>query len=190
VAALANISKGALYLYFKSKEDLFKAVVRENVVALIQASSERAAAFDGSSERLLRVLVDSWWQQFGSTRAGGISKLMVAESSNFPEIAQFFLEEVIEPWHALLAHAIDRGIASGEFRAVDTALHVRVIAAALVMLSLWKHSFGPCSAQPLDPEHYLATLLDVHLAALRPGAPRDPWHAPRSQKRRTAKNAA
>lgn len=190
VAARAQVSKGTLYLYFANKEDLFKAVVRENVVTLITASAARSDAFEGSSEGLLRVLVDSWWQQFGSTRAGGISKLMVAESSNFPEIAQFFLEEVIEPWHALLAHAIDRGIAGGEFRAVDTALHVRVIAAALVMLSLWKHSFGPCSAQPLDPEHYLATLLDVHLAALRPDAPRDAWHAPRSQKRRTAKNAA
>jgi AcrR family transcriptional regulator len=170
VAARAQVSKGTLYLYFANKEDLFKAVVRENVVALIRASAERASTHRGSSEGLLRTLVDSWWQQFGNARAGGISKLMVAESGNFPEIARFFVEEVIEPWHALMASAIERGIAAGEFRRLDSALFVRAMTAPLVMLSLWKHSLGACSRKPLDPERYLATVLDIHLAALRPAA--------------------
>jgi AcrR family transcriptional regulator len=192
VAARAKVSKGTLYLYFAKKEDLFKAVVRQNVVELIRASAERAATFEGSSEGLLRALVDSWWQRFGNTRAGGISKLMVAESGNFPEIARFFLEEVIEPWHALLARAIERGVTSGEFRPVDTALYVRVMTAPLVMLSLWKHSFGACSAQPLDPEQYLAAVLDAHLASLRPAVAAPPRSEPSatSQKRRSAKTAA
>lgn len=167
VAARAKVSKGTLYLYFSNKEDLFKAVVRQNVVTLIRATADRVAAHDGDSEGLLRSLVEAWWQEFGSTRAGGISKLMMAESGNFPEIARFFLDEVIEPWHALLASAIERGIARGEFRPVDTATFVRVMTAPLVMLSLWKHSFAPCSAAPLDPQQYLATMLDTHLAALR-----------------------
>jgi AcrR family transcriptional regulator len=192
VAARAQVCKGTLYLYFANKEELFRAVVRENVVVLINASAERAAAFEGSSEGLLRALVDSWWQQFGSTRAGGISKLMVAESGNFPEIARFFIEEVIEPWHALLARAIDRGIASGEFRPVDTGLYVRVMTAPLVMLSLWKHSFSACSAEPIDPPLYLATVLDAHLTSLRSTAPASAVRAvgKRSQKRQSAKNAA
>lgn len=171
VAARARVSKGTLYLYFSNKEELFKAVVRENVVTLIRATADRVAAHDGDSERLLRSLVEAWWQEFGSTRAGGISKLMVAESGNFPEIARFFLDEVIEPWHALLASTIERGITRGEFRPVDTATYVRVMTAPLVMLSLWKHSFAPCSAAPLDPQQYLATMLDTHLAALRATAP-------------------
>jgi AcrR family transcriptional regulator len=174
VAARAKVSKGTLYLYFSNKEDLFKAVVRENVVALIRRTADHVATYEGSSEGLLRTLVDAWWQEFGSTRAGGISKLMVAESGNFPEIARFFLDEVIEPWHALLASALERGIARGEFRAVDTGTYVRVMTAPLVMLSLWKHSFAPCSAIPLDPQHYLATLLDTHLRALLVPAPATP----------------
>jgi len=192
VAARANVSKGTLYLYFANKEELFKAVVRDSVVSLIRASAERAAVFEGSSEGLLRTLVDSWWHQFGSTRAGGISKLMVAESGNFPEIARFFLEEVIEPWHALLGRAIDRGIARGEFRPVDTAVYVRVMTAPLVMLSLWKHSFGACSSQPIDPQLYLVTLLDAHLASLRASGIRPAARGPgkTSQKRRSARSAA
>lgn len=189
VAARAKVSKGTLYLYFSNKEDLFKAVVRENVVTLIRATADRMAAHDGDSEQLLRSLVEAWWQEFGSTRAGGISKLMVAESGNFPEIARFFLDEVIEPWHALLASALERGITSGEFRPVDTATYVRVMTAPLVMLSLWKHSFAPCSAAPLDPQQYLATMLDTHLAALRRPAPAaDNGNA--SQTRRSAQRRA
>lgn len=168
VAARAQVSKGTLYLYFANKEELFKAVVRENVVTLIRDTAEQAAQATGSTESLLRTLVDTWWAEFGNTQAGGISKLMMAESGNFPEIARFFLDEVIEPWHALLGQVIDRGIARGEFRPVDTPLYVRVMTAPLVMLSLWKHSFGPCSAEPIDPQQYLATLIDTHLASLRP----------------------
>ena len=170
VAARARVSKGTLYLYFANKEELFKAVVRESVVTLIRNSAEQAALATGSSEALLRQLVDTWWAEFGNTQAGGISKLMMAESGNFPEIARFFLDEVIEPWHALLGQVIDRGIERGEFRQVQTPMYVRVMTAPLVMLSLWKHSFCPCSAQAIDPQQYLATMVDAHLASLRPPA--------------------
>jgi AcrR family transcriptional regulator len=166
VAARAGVSKGTLYLYFENKEELFKEVVRHSVVARISRAREAAAAWPGSSADLVTALIEQWWREFGSTQAGGITKLMMAESGNFPEIARFYLEEVIEPWHALLAAALERGIAAGEFRAVDVASHVRVITAPLVMLSLWSRSFGPCSADPLDPEAYLACTVAMARAAL------------------------
>lgn len=168
VAARAGVSKGTLYLYFENKEELFKAVVRENIVARISRSADEVLHFDGSSSELVRRLMTTWWEEYGSSTAGGIGKLMMAESGNFPEIARFYLEEVIEPWHALLGQALERGIARGEFRPVDVASHVRVITAPLVMLALWSRSFGPCSAEPLDPEAYLATTIAMVRAALAP----------------------
>ena len=168
VAARAGVSKGTLYLYFENKEDLLKEVVRHNVVARIARARDEAAAWPGPSIELVTALIEQWWRDFGATHAGGIAKLMMAESGNFPEIARFYLEEVIEPWHALLGQALERGIARGEFRAVDVASHVRVITAPLVMLALWSRSFGPCSAEPLDPEAYLATTIAMVRSALVP----------------------
>jgi AcrR family transcriptional regulator len=168
VASRAGVSKGTLYLYFENKEELFKAVVRDNVVARISASAEELARFSGSSTQLLRSLITGWWIDYGSSEAGGLGKLIMAESGNFPEIARFFLDEVIEPWHALLAGALRRGVDSGEFRPVDIPMFVRVMTAPLVMLSLWKRSFGPCSAQPVDADAYIGTHVDMVLAALRP----------------------
>lgn len=170
VATRAGVSKGTLYLYFENKEDLFKAVIRESIVARLSETADEAMRYAGPSDELLRRLIRGWWTEYGNSTAGGIGKLMMAESGNFPEIARFFLEEVIEPWHALLAKAVSRGIERGDFQAVEVETFVRVLTAPLVMLSLWKRSFGPCSTRPLDAEKFIQMLLDTFLAALKPGA--------------------
>jgi len=167
VAARAGVSKGTLYLYFENKEELFKALVRENIVERISAARDELSSFAGSSAELLRTLVNRWWREFGATQAGGISKLMMAESGNFPEITRFFVEEVIEPWHWLVGAVIERGIERGEFRPVDVETFVQVMTAPMVMLGLWKRSFGPCSSRPVDAERYIETLLEMALASLQ-----------------------
>ena len=95
VAARAGVSKGTLYLYFENKEELFKAVVRENIVAALVDAEDLIAGFEGHSSVLLRKLVVSWWQRIGQTKLSGISKLMMAESGNFPDVARFYHEEVV-----------------------------------------------------------------------------------------------
>jgi AcrR family transcriptional regulator len=170
VASRAGVSKGTLYLYFENKEDLFKAVVRESVVARISETAEEIARYQGPSDGLLQHLVQRWWSEYGAKTAGGISKLMMAESNNFPEIARFFLEEVIDPWHALLGSAIRRGIERGEFRKVDVEMTVQTLAATLVMLSLWKCSFGPCGQRPIDADAYIRSALDTFLTSLKRGS--------------------
>ena len=172
VAARAGVSKGTLYLYFENKEELFKAVVRENIVTQLAEAAQEAQHYDGPSETLLQNLITAWWKDFGGTQAGALTKLLMAESGNFPEIARFFLEEVIEPWHRLLGSVVERGIRKREFRPVDVPLFTRVMTAPLVMLSLWNRSFGVCSAQPVDAEAFVAMLLDTHLTSLR--TPRKP----------------
>lgn len=167
VAARAGVSKGTLYLYFANKEDLFKALVRENVVRAIDQAASEALSHQGSSAELLSELIVGWWRDYGNTPAGGITKLIMAESSNFPEIATFFLEEVIEPWHRLLGSAIERGIRSGEFRKVDVPTFVQMLSAPLVMLCVWRFSFGPCSHRPVDEGLYLQTLVDTVLRGLK-----------------------
>jgi AcrR family transcriptional regulator len=188
VAARAGVSKGTLYLYFENKEDLLKAVVRENIVERITRAADDLVRYEGATEPLLRELITRWWREFGSTSAGGLTKLMMAESGNFPEIARFYLDEVIEPWHRLLGAVLERGIRRREFRRVDVPTFVRVMSAPLAMLALWKHSFGPCSQQHIDPEHYIATLLDAFLVSLRAPAPLNATARKPRTARKTIKN--
>ena len=167
VAKRAGVSKGTLYLYFDSKEDLFKAVIREGIVSRIAEFEERIKHYEGTSAELVRELIHAWWEQIGVTRLGGITKLMMSEAGNFPELAQFYHEEVIRRGMGLFETAIARGIKSGEFRAMPLDITPRISAAPVVMLMLWRHSFDVCGARHLDPAEYLSTYTEMLIRGLR-----------------------
>lgn len=170
VAARAGVSKGTLFLYFGSKEELFKAVVRENVVRHQTEGAEELARFEGSSSELLVYLMLEWWRRYGATKASGISKLLMSEASNFPDLARFFQEEVVTPGHAMIRFVLQRGIDRQEFRPVDVDLTIQSIIAPLLFLVTWKHSMAPCcpSDQRIDPETFIQHHADLLLRGLRP----------------------
>ncbi len=169
VAARAGVSKGTLYLYYASKEDLFKAVVRQNIVPLIDAFSRDVAVSQAASAELLRAFFDGWWTRFGATRLAGIAKLVISEAGNFPEMALFFQQEVVGPQSMLLRSIVERGIARREFRPIDVDASVRLWISPLVMRAVWEQSIQPCC--PLDMnvpiERYLAAHVESVLATLK-----------------------
>ena len=169
VASLAGVSKGTLYLYFENKEELFKAVVRENIVTALVDAEDLIAGYEGHSSELLRKLVLNWWNRIGQTKLSGISKLMMAESGNFPDVARFYHSEVVSRGEALLVSVVERGIARGEFRDVDANQAKLVLIAPVMMLMLWKHSFAGCRSEPIDNQAYLDCLLDLLTRGLETG---------------------
>jgi AcrR family transcriptional regulator len=168
VAARAGVSKGTLYLYYPSKEELLKAVIRENLSELIADGQEVVDRFEGPTAELLSVLMHTWWDRVGNTPAAAIHKIMVSEVRNFPEIAEFYSNEVIRPANQLLASTVQRGIQRGEFREVPIAETALALLAPLIMLSLHKHSFGACPVQQdqLDPLSVVSTHIDLVLRGL------------------------
>jgi AcrR family transcriptional regulator len=70
VAARAGVSKGTLYLYFDSKEALFRAVIEESVLPLIEASEARVVANLDDPARSLRALLVEWWSASAPRRWG------------------------------------------------------------------------------------------------------------------------
>jgi TetR/AcrR family transcriptional regulator len=165
VAARAGVSKGTLFLYFQSKEDLFKAVVRENIANKFPTWQEEFLTFEGSSADMLRYALTSWWERIGKTRASGITKLVMSEAQNFPEIAAFYQEEVIQPGNAMIRRILERGVQAGEFREMDLEQAVHIIVAPMIFLMMWKHSMGACaaSAKIVDPEQFIHMQVDVLL---------------------------
>ena len=142
VAARAGVSKGTLFLYFQSKVDLFKAVVRENIANQFPTWEEEFLTFEGSSAEMLRYALVSWWERIGKTRASGITKLVMSEAQNFPDIAAYYQREVIQPGSTLLREILARGVASGEFRPMDLDRTVYTLVAPMIFLMMWKHSIG------------------------------------------------
>ncbi len=184
VAARAGVAKGTLYLYFPSKEDLLKAVVRENLAGLIAEGATIASGFRGSTRELLLLLIQTWWERIGDTPASGIFKIILTEMGNFPDFARFYMEEVIEPGQQLFTRVLQRGIDSGELRPVNVFEAVHVLIFPMLMLCLHKHSLGAChlSGQLMEPRSFLATHVDVVVCGL---LARDTPAAPSKAKTRT-----
>ncbi len=176
VAQHAGVSKGTLYLYYPSKEELFKAVVRHNLSSLIAEGMELAGGYDGSSSALLATLLHIWWDRVGNTPAAGIHKIVLAEVRNFPELAQFYTDEVIMPADRLFSGCVQRGIDRGEFRPMPVHEVAHALMAPLIFMAVHRHSFGCCPVHggvELDATMMLDTHLDLVLRGLevRPEQP-------------------
>lgn len=182
VAARAGVSKGTVYLYFKSKEDLFKAVIRESIVPALEEGEAIAAAHQGDSRSLLQKVLNGWWQLIGGTALAGVPKLMISEARNFPEVAKFYHEHAIQRGRRLIVGVLERGIAAGEFRAIDVNLAFDIIIAPLLMRAIWRFSMGACcsleqgdaSATGFDHIDNAQPYLDLHFDLLVSGLLKDP----------------
>jgi AcrR family transcriptional regulator len=169
VAARAGVSKGTLFLYFPSKEELFEAVVVENLSGRFTEWNREFDAFEGSTTDMLRYCMRIWWERIGSTKVSGLAKLMLSEGRNFPELAEFYRREVVRPGHALLRRIVRRGVDSGEFAPVDVDLAIYAVIAPMMFLMLWKHSAAICvdGESEIDPQKYLALQAEIVLNGLR-----------------------
>ncbi len=168
VAARAGVSKGTLFLYFQSKEELFKAVISENIAGRFTEWNAEFAAYDGSSADMLRYAMNMWWERIGATRASGITKLIISEAHNFPEVTAFYQTEVIQPGQALIRRILQRGVDRGEFAVDDMDHAVYSVIAAMVFLVMSKHSVGACvpADRPLDPKRYIESQAGIILNGL------------------------
>src|SRR5262245_4909325 len=102
VASRAGVTEGTVYLYFPNKEELSKAVVRETLLPhLDQVLGGLEGTPEDPRERIRQAFDFLSGKLFGIPLAV-IPKLVVAEARNFPEIAQFFLDEVVGRGRAFL----------------------------------------------------------------------------------------
>jgi AcrR family transcriptional regulator len=170
VAAAAGIGKGTIYLYFPTKEDLFRSVVRQAVLPNLEAVAALTPAPDLPAADMLRAIAERFLLLL-DTDLTAIPKLVVAESGNFPALAQFYAEEVVLKGMALIRGILARGIQRGEFRPIDLDGALPLFSAPLLLLLLWKHSLGRHTDIQFNPRLVVATHLDILLRGLAPDPP-------------------
>ncbi|MGD8483631.1 MAG: TetR/AcrR family transcriptional regulator [Thioalkalispiraceae bacterium] len=167
IARAAGISKGSLYRYFESKDALFKAMVKQVVIPELEKAEMTANAYQGDISSLIRHMVVDWWETMGESRICGIPKLIIAEASNFPELAEFYVNEVIKRVRKLVAGIIERGIRTGEFRAdISAEYAARLLISPIVFAAIWNHSLAPFD-EPYDVRTYLRNQTDIFIRGLQ-----------------------
>lgn len=165
IARRAGVSKGAVYLYFETKEDIFRAVVERAISPNVGAVKAMAAAHPGPLSDLLTGITEVIVGMVETTPLGGVMKMVVGEARNFPELARVWHDELIT--HALggLTTAIGNAQTRGEVKAGDPRTYALQVISPLLVGVLWRETFVPVGAAPFD----LQALVRQHLDTLLRG---------------------
>ena len=150
IAERAGVSKGALYLYFETKDDIFRAVVREAVAPNLDMVEAVLAQATLPFPDLLRMVFSRIVQLIGTSRLGAVAKLVIGESRNFPELAKTYYDLVVSHAIALLAGLVAKGQARGEVREGDPRLHAMSLFGPILMGLLWRETLEPAGGPPID----------------------------------------
>lgn len=170
IAARAGISKGALYLYFETKEDIFRAVVREAVVPNIGMLEEALGQTVIPFPDLLRMLFTRLADMVETSRLGAVAKLVIGESRNFPELARVWHDEVVSRALAALIKALEKAQVRGEVRLGDPRLQAFSIMGPILMGVIWQETFTPVGAPAMDLRGLVIQHRETIVAGLAPQA--------------------
>jgi AcrR family transcriptional regulator len=168
IAQRAGVSKGALYLYFETKEELFRAVVRQAVVPNLDVVEAILGQPDMPFPDMLRMALTQVVAVIGVSRAGAVAKLVIGESRNFPELARVWHDEVISRALAAITDAIAAAQSRGEVRPGDPRFHAFSIMGPVLVGVLWRETFTPIGAPTVD----LGALVKQHVETVIAGLTR------------------
>ena len=166
IARRAGVSKGTLYLYFKDKEDLFRAVVRDTVAPNIDTVRAMVEGVDLPFAEIIRMFLPRFAALTSQVRVGAVAKMVIGESRNFPELAKVWHDEVVSKALGLIAGLIERAQARGEVRPGDPRLHAFTLMGPMMMGVLWRETLQPAGGAPLDLEALATQHAETVLAGL------------------------
>lgn len=149
VAHEAGVQPGTLYVYFKNKKALFKAVIESSIGPVLKIGDELVDSFSGTPEEMVRSLVHEWWRLIESEECRGIVKLIVAESQNFPDIAKFYAENCMEPAKKICYRILEYALSKNQVQLLNLELASRVIYQHLHQLAIYEHSFAEYDSNPI-----------------------------------------
>lgn len=158
IARRAGVSKGTLYLYFKDKEDLFRAVVRDAIAPNIGTITANLSATDAPLADVVRKFLVGFAEREARLPLGAVAKMVIGESRNFPELARVWHDEVASNAIGAVAALIERAQQRGEARDGDPRLFAFSLLGPMVLGALWRATLVPAGGQPLD----LAALAQQH----------------------------
>lgn len=161
VAEKAGVSKGTIYLYFKNKEVLFKAVIQLGLAPAVASMDVLNAEADRSPTEQLHHFLGIWQRVMCETPLGNLLKLLAAEAGNFPEVVQWFNEKIVHEAKKTMVAIVEAGVASGEFRSIDPELVADIFASPLSLYAL-----GDIWGELASPKQFLGTAFEMLIGGL------------------------
>lgn len=161
IARRAGLSKGAVYLYFPSKQAILEALVRRAIVPVAESAATTVGTFEGDPREAIRMVFAIISRRLADPRVIAIPKLIIRENGVFPEIAEMYKREVLDRALPIATALIQRGIEHGIFRPVDPELTIRSLIGPIGMHMLMAEAFGVVPAGGLDIPRLIENHVDI-----------------------------
>jgi AcrR family transcriptional regulator len=170
IATRAGVSKGTVYLYFNSKEDVFEALVK--AIPLPNVEHLRAIASDTSvpADLMLRRVLTLLGGMLRDERMTKFPRLIIGEGGRFPKLAESYKREVISRGVAIMSSIIERGIEEGRFRKIDPQHAAYGAMSPLLFTAIWRTTFERFERAPLDADAFVAQHIDTFLRGITVGS--------------------
>lgn len=160
IAAKAGLSKGAVYLYFDSKESLLRALIERELAPLIARITLLANAETTDPKAALAFALERVVTVLANPRIFAVPRLVISIAARFPEIRDHYRKVIVEPARRTIERLIERGIKAGQFRAVDPAAATRAIIGPLLFEALWTHVLAGETGFA-DPAKFVRGQIDI-----------------------------
>ena len=162
IAERAGVTKGTIYVYFESKEHLFISMVREFTKPTVETVHDMFKTHDGSTADLLRAQFSFIYEHLvEDRRRREVVRMLIAEATRFPELADRYHAEILQPCLDMLRQAIQRGVDRGEIRNSAIVEQPQVVIGPIALVDVWMMLFD--DRQPLDLKAYFNAHLDMVL---------------------------
>lgn len=165
IAARAGLSKGAVYLYFPSKEAILEGLVKRAVVPIADNALGVLENYAGDPRLVMGTALKLVAGRLSDPKVAAIPRLLIREMVHFPEFAQMYREAVLDRVLPVIERLIARGISEGYFRPVDPALTIRSLVGPLVLHMMLAEIFGIMPPGGME----IGRLIDNHLIILFDG---------------------
>ena len=164
VARRAGVSKGLTYLYYKTKEDLFKAVVRNVVVRRVDALVADVEETDLSSEAFIRGPMLEFMKRVPGSPIAIVIRLLVSEGRRHPDLVDYYYDNVVARGLEAIRSFVERGVDRGEFKPEAREIQPQLFLAPMMLSMIWRLVF---TEKPLDTDQLMEDQVDMLLAQLK-----------------------
>lgn len=174
IAAQAGLSKGAVYLYFPSKEAILEGLVKRAVLPVANSALGVIQNYAGDPRPVIATALKLVAGRLSDPKLIAIPRLLIREMINFPELAEMYRREVIDRVVPAIETLVRNGMRDGYFRPLDAEMTLRSIIGPIIAHVLIAELFGIRPPGGLEIDR----LVDNHLAILFDGL-----SAPKSDRR-------
>lgn len=166
VAKRAGIAKGTIYLYFKNKELLFRAVLRDLITQVFEDFEQYVRKSSSSTEELIRELISRQYAQLvASEKARSMFRLLISEGHHFPQLSEMYYREIILPGISTIRLILEKGAPPAESHPFSVVEFPQILISPGVLAIVWSLILN--DRHPLPLEIYQEAHLQFVLAALR-----------------------